>query len=411
MWSTQNDRDGSGYSSQSETPTSSFPSAFFPGPLSPSSGKRKPKVPERKSSLSSLSLQSLSASKKDLELPIIPPSHLDLSALHGVDNKASAFRTQIQALSQNKHKAAVSAKPVAPPYAQVFHAHSMSITPTVLHSVQLKSIDKDHEGGQEDRTTSRLKCPTVNSNSTLSNSKSIDLKSPLFHNSHQQRSPTKGLCESMFTSNEELAFGEAAGQSEARMEQDGEAPLESVAAFSLQSKPSSDILERTDSPCRESAEAPVCYGDSSSHSQPSQQQSTERTDEEELCQPAPPLAVQHNSPKRSNSVDQVPATGSQSETLQESSVSNEGSTNVENESSGVSAQSASQDAKKEPTAETEESFSKGTLSFRYEHMNRHICGHVQLRLYTVHSHDTGTLPLFCLSQYKGVFVFRPFDCS
>ncbi|XP_077463145.1 actin remodeling regulator NHS-like isoform X2 [Stigmatopora argus] len=41
----------SGYSSQSETPTSAFPAVFFPGPMSPGGAKRKPKVPERKSSL------------------------------------------------------------------------------------------------------------------------------------------------------------------------------------------------------------------------------------------------------------------------------------------------------------------------------------------------------------------------
>ncbi|KAE8294475.1 Nance-Horan syndrome protein Congenital cataracts and dental anomalies protein [Larimichthys crocea] len=147
----------SGYSSQSETPTSTFPSAFFPGPLSPSSGKRKPKVPERKSSLSSLSLQSLScrdgaASKRDLELPIIPPSHLDLSALHS-GNKASAYRTQIQILHQNKQRAA---KPAAPPNSEVFNARPLAITPTVLHSVQLRSFSKDLQGCREDKTTSRL---------------------------------------------------------------------------------------------------------------------------------------------------------------------------------------------------------------------------------------------------------------
>uniref|UniRef100_A0A8D3BAN2 Nance-Horan syndrome a (congenital cataracts and dental anomalies) n=1 Tax=Scophthalmus maximus TaxID=52904 RepID=A0A8D3BAN2_SCOMX len=170
----------SGYSSQSETPTSSFPSAFFPGPLSPSSGKRKPKVPERKSSLSSLSCRDGATSKTDLELPIIPPTHLDLSALHGV-NKASAYRTQIQILHQNKHKAAAPAKAAAPTISEVFNARPMSITPTVLHSVQLRSFSKDAEGSHEDKTASRLKCPTVDLKSTLSCSKSLELKSPLLH--------------------------------------------------------------------------------------------------------------------------------------------------------------------------------------------------------------------------------------
>ncbi|XP_051232712.1 actin remodeling regulator NHS isoform X3 [Dicentrarchus labrax] len=353
----------SGYSSQSETPTSSFPSAFFPGPLSPSSGKRKPKVPERKSSLSSLSLQSLSCrdgatSKRDLELPIIPPSHLDLSALHGVGNKASAYRTQIQVLHQNKQKAAVAAKPVAPPNPEVFNAHPMSITPTVLHSVQLRSISKDREGNHEERTTSRLKCPTVNLTSTLSSCKSLELKSPPLYNSHPHHTSSKGSCESMFTSTEGFADGEAACRSEMRNRQDREAPLESMTAFRLQSEPSLDIPKRTTShegeTCRESIETPVYSGDCSSQSEPSQQLRTEPSEEEEPC----PLSVLQSSPKRSNSLDKVPATDGQSEALQGSSISNEGSTEVDYESSGVSAESASQDCKEESTAETEDYFSK-----------------------------------------------------
>uniref|UniRef100_A0A8D0AQX5 NHS actin remodeling regulator n=1 Tax=Sander lucioperca TaxID=283035 RepID=A0A8D0AQX5_SANLU len=302
----------SGYSSQSETPTSSFPSAFFPGPLSPSSGKRKPKVPERKSSLSSLSLQSLSCrdgatSKRDLELPIIPPSHLDLSALHSVANKAPAYRTQIQ-------KAPVSAKPVAPP-----NAHPMSITPTVLHSVQLRSISKEHEGSHEDKTTSRLKCPTVNLTGTLSCSKSVELKSPL-------------------------------------------------TAFRLQAESSLDVPERTTShegeTCGESVETPVCSGDSSSRSELLHQQRAEPSEEEEPCQikPGPPLPVQPSSPERSNLLsngpDKVPATDGQSRTLQGGSNSDEGSKEVENELSGASAENGSQDNRQESTAENNDCFSK-----------------------------------------------------
>lgn len=355
----------SGYSSQSETPTSSFPSAFFPGPLSPSSGKRKPKVPERKSSLSSLSLQSLSCrdgatSKRDLELPIIPPSHLDLSALHGVSNKASAYRTQIQIL-QNKQKAAVSSKPVAPPNSEVFNAHSMSITPMVLHSVQLRSISKDHKGSHEDKATSRLQCPTVNLTSTLPNCTSFELKSPLLYNSHHTSS--KGSCESMYTSNEELADGEAGSQSETRNNQDREAHLESKTAIGLQSEPLSDVAERTTThdgeTCRESVEELDFYGDCSSQSEPVEQQRAEPSEEEERCERKP---VQHSSPKRSGCLDEVPAADGQSEKLQGSSIGNEGSTEVECESSGDSTQSASQDGKEEEcTAETEDYYSKGRL--------------------------------------------------
>uniref|UniRef100_A0A8C3A0J7 NHS actin remodeling regulator n=1 Tax=Cyclopterus lumpus TaxID=8103 RepID=A0A8C3A0J7_CYCLU len=167
----------SGYSSQSETPTSSFPSAFFPGPLSPSSGKRKPKVPERKSSLSSLSLQPLSSSRRDLELPIIPPSHLDFSALPGVCvPKSSASRTQIQFLHQNKLKPPVSPKP----------AHPMFITPTALQSVQLRSIGKGHEERREDKNP-----PAVTENlpgTLLLCGNSAEFRSP----SHLHRPPSDG---------------------------------------------------------------------------------------------------------------------------------------------------------------------------------------------------------------------------
>ncbi|XP_034736654.1 Nance-Horan syndrome protein isoform X2 [Etheostoma cragini] len=345
----------SGYSSQSETPTSSFPSAFFPGPLSPSSGKRKPKVPERKSSLSSLSLQSLSCrdgatSKRDLELPTIPPSHLDLSALHSVANKTPAYRIQNQILQHSKQKAPVSAKPVAPP-----NVHPMSITPSVLHSVQLRPISKEPEGSQEDKTTSKLKCPTLNLTDTLSCSKSVELKSPLLYNSLQHHPPTKGLCESVFTSSEKLANGEAACQSETSVKQDREA------------ESSSDVPERTTSPegetSGESVETPFCSEDSCLLSQPLHQQRAEPSEEEEPYQikPGPPLPVQHSSPKRSNllsnGLDKVPSTDVESRTSQGSSNSDEGSKEVENELSGASGENGSQDDRLESTAETNGCFS------------------------------------------------------
>ncbi|KTF80849.1 hypothetical protein cypCar_00020836 [Cyprinus carpio] len=106
----------SGYSSQSETPTSSFPSAFFPGPLSPTSGKRKPKVPERKSSLCSLQQPQLSvqnpriSSRRETDFHAIPPSHLDLSVLH---SKHFSHRNQLHILHQNKQKAAIAALQLA----------------------------------------------------------------------------------------------------------------------------------------------------------------------------------------------------------------------------------------------------------------------------------------------------------
>lgn len=163
----------SGYSSQSETPTSSFPSAFFPAPLSPTSGKRKPKVPERKSSLSSLQQQqqlalrdSGSSCKRDTDSQA-PPSHLDLSALH---TKPFAHRNQIHLLHQNKQKAAAAAAALAEARAAASAEASSSthtaITSTVLRSVLLRSIDKPAEGNHGSEHSSanqstRPKCPTV----------------------------------------------------------------------------------------------------------------------------------------------------------------------------------------------------------------------------------------------------------
>ncbi|CAL8252179.1 unnamed protein product [Merluccius merluccius] len=148
----------SGYSSQSETPTSFFPSAFFPSPLSPPSGKRKPKVPERKSSLSSFQFRASrdggSTSKSTLELPIIPPSNLDLSGLqHKPGSSVLALRNQMQLLKQNKKqkpsgsgRSEVSCKSEVPPM------RLMSITPTVLHSIQLRSFSKEPEKPRCEKT-------------------------------------------------------------------------------------------------------------------------------------------------------------------------------------------------------------------------------------------------------------------
>ncbi|XP_058148132.1 actin remodeling regulator NHS isoform X2 [Dasypus novemcinctus] len=129
----------SGYSSQSETPTSSFPTAFFSGPLSPGGSKRKPKVPERKSSLQQPSLKDGALSlSKDLELPIIPPTHLDLSALHNVLNKPLHHRHPLHVFSHGKQNIVGETLRSNPP-------PSLAITPTVLKSVNLRSVSKSEE--------------------------------------------------------------------------------------------------------------------------------------------------------------------------------------------------------------------------------------------------------------------------
>ncbi|XP_022418416.1 Nance-Horan syndrome protein isoform X2 [Delphinapterus leucas] len=134
----------SGYSSQSETPTSSFPTAFFSGPLSPGGSKRKPKVPERKSSLQQPSLKDgVLSLGKDLELPIIPPTHLDLSALHNVLNKPFHHRQPLHVFSHNKQNAVGETLRSNPP-------PSLAITPTVLKSVNLRSISRSEEVKQKE---------------------------------------------------------------------------------------------------------------------------------------------------------------------------------------------------------------------------------------------------------------------
>ncbi|XP_027754366.1 Nance-Horan syndrome protein isoform X2 [Empidonax traillii] len=141
----------SGYSSQSETPTSSFPTAFFSGPLSPGGSKRKPKVPERKSSLQQpLSKDSAASVSKDLELPIIPPTHLDLSALHNVLSKPFAHRHQLHTFSHSKQSTVGEALQPSPPSA-------LAITPSVLKSVHLRAVNKP-EGVKHKGSTSDLLC-------------------------------------------------------------------------------------------------------------------------------------------------------------------------------------------------------------------------------------------------------------
>ncbi|CAK6970801.1 actin remodeling regulator NHS [Scomber scombrus] len=189
----------SGYSSQSETPTSTLPSssaAFFPGPLSPSTGKRKPKVPERKSSLSSLQhfprdgASISSGYKKDPDFPP-PPSQLDLNVLHGgyVRHTLSNRTHHMHTLHHSKHRVAnvlttgtkllaseaSSINPVLSSNSAplIPSSNLLAITPSALRSVQLHSISlstdsvttTDQESTNGAETATRPKCPP--SGSTL----------------------------------------------------------------------------------------------------------------------------------------------------------------------------------------------------------------------------------------------------
>ncbi|KAK2491070.1 hypothetical protein MC885_011753 [Smutsia gigantea] len=134
----------SGYSSQSETPPSSFPMAFFTGPLSPGGSKRKPKVLERKSSLQQPSLKDVALPQsKDLELPIIPPTHFDLSVLHNVLNKPFHHHHPLHGFSYNKQNTVGQTLRSNP-------APSLAITLTVMKSVNLRSISRSEEVKQKE---------------------------------------------------------------------------------------------------------------------------------------------------------------------------------------------------------------------------------------------------------------------
>lgn len=183
----------SGYSSQSETPTSTLPSssaAFFPGPLSPSTGKRKPKVPERKSSLSSLQhfprdgASISSGYKRDPDFPP-PPSQLDLNVLHGgyVRHTLSHRTQHMHTLHHSKHRAVnvlvtgtkvlpTEVSNTIPPPSSISaplipSSHLLTITPSALRSVQLHSISQstdnttttDPESASGTGTITRPKCP------------------------------------------------------------------------------------------------------------------------------------------------------------------------------------------------------------------------------------------------------------
>ncbi|XP_029978863.1 Nance-Horan syndrome protein-like isoform X2 [Sphaeramia orbicularis] len=189
----------SGYSSQSETPTSTLPSssaAFFPGPLSPSTGKRKPKVPERKSSLSSLQhfprdgASISSGYKRDPDFPP-PPSQLDLSILHGGHARHTlSHRTHhMHTLHYSKHRVAnvlnTGSKLLAPEVSSINPPPSsvsapsipssnlLVATPSTIRAVQLHSISQSTDSAtateQETaviaETATRPKCPP--SGSTL----------------------------------------------------------------------------------------------------------------------------------------------------------------------------------------------------------------------------------------------------
>ncbi|KAL2089513.1 hypothetical protein ACEWY4_014201 [Coilia grayii] len=366
----------SGYSSQSETPTSTFPSAFFPSPLSPSSSKRKPKVPERKSSLSSLQQHS---SKKELELPVIPPTHLDLSALHNI-NKPSSPRSQLHILHQSKQKAVVAAAATkARASADTFATTaSIAITPKVLRSVQLRSVGKPSEANSDRLsadTATRPKCPTVTISTTPANTNTKPLESRKPPPYRPQEPHTQEHCESLFTPGNRSMAKDVASNIGVRFKLDR--PLWSMTAFRVQpdcgrvegdpadsGTEGQGISEGTTGP-EESKQglgiSKCLFPGNSTDVELSEALKHEPVEESStLClTESGSLPTQHGTAKRSESLDQVPDIITQSETLQAYTISDAGSKEEDYETSGFPTRSASQDSKEDgSTPDTEDYFSK-----------------------------------------------------
>ncbi|XP_058265396.1 actin remodeling regulator NHS isoform X2 [Hemibagrus wyckioides] len=340
----------SGYSSQSETPTSS--SAFFPNPnpLSPIGGKRKPKVPERKSSLTSVQKRTF---KKDLELPIIPPTHLDLSAFHN-GKKPLSPRNHIHILNNRKYKVSVATTENVEPG----NTSPLEITPMMLHSVQLRSVGKpggeNHDPPCTDAST-RPKRPTI--------SKLNESRKPPPYRALTSESLSQDNCESVFTPTDEPEFVSLPRISFTKNRFDRIAPtrLWSINAFSAPSEQVnrdnmiSDISKGQNEP----AELEGPYPQSSMETEEDQELMLEVT-EENLKTESPP-GHDGRLPTRSEKFDQVPdiilhSTQGSSEI---DPISDNSNHREESVSSGGPTRSASQETMGEvSTPDTEDYFSK-----------------------------------------------------
>lgn len=341
----------SGYSSQSETPTSS--SAFFPNPnpLSPIGGKRKPKVPERKSSLTSLQKRT---SKKDLELPMIPPTHLDLSALHN-GKKPLSHRNHIHVLNNSKHKMATAMTENVEPGC----TSPLEITPMMLHSVQLRSVsksgDEKHEPPCTDAST-RPKRPTI--------SKLNESRKPPPYRSLTSESLCHDNCESMFAPTDGPEFGSLPRISftKNRFDRIALSPLWSMTAFGKNSEQVSrdDMIAEVSEGPKVSAEPEGPPPLSSMETEKDQEVRLESVAENPKAESPPGHDATRST--RSEKFDQVPdlILHSSRESSRLDPVSDASNHQEESASSGGPTRSASQDTMGEvSTPDTEDYFSKG----------------------------------------------------
>ncbi|MCI4387861.1 hypothetical protein PGIGA_G00078820 [Pangasianodon gigas] len=340
----------SGYSSQSETPTSS--TAFFPNPnpLSPIGGKRKPKVPERKSSLTSLQQRT---SKMDLELPIIPPTHLNLSALHN-GKKPLSHRNHIHVLNNSKHKVAVATTESVEPGS----TSPLEITPMMLHSVQLRSVSKPGEENHDPPCTdasTRPKRPTI---SILNETRKPPPYRPLTNESLSQDN-----CESIFTPTDGPEFGSLPRISftKNRFDRIAPAPLWSMTAFSTTSgQVSRDDMTTDISESQKVPDEPEgLFPQSSMETEKDQEVRLESTEENPKTESPP--GHDGTLSTRSEKFDQVPdlILDSSLESSEIDPVSDASNHGEESVSSGGPTSSASQETMGEvSTPDTEDYFSK-----------------------------------------------------
>ncbi|XP_013929096.1 PREDICTED: NHS-like protein 2 [Thamnophis sirtalis] len=124
----------SGYSSQSETPTPTVPTAVVLGHAPHQSGRMRPLVPERKSSLPPVSpIERSPKSRLSFDLPFAPPTHLDLSGLK-ITHKSKAKVSRHHSDSTFGAKLGPKLSPVQPVMPMV--------TQLDLRSVRLRSVSR-----------------------------------------------------------------------------------------------------------------------------------------------------------------------------------------------------------------------------------------------------------------------------
>nr|XP_005992962.1 PREDICTED: NHS-like protein 2 [Latimeria chalumnae] len=144
----------SGYSSQSEAATPTIPTSMILGPAA-QQNKKRPQIPERKSSLPPVSPKEKSpSSRKYFELPATPPTHLDLSGLKiSQKGKTKASRRHSDSSAGSKHIKKLSPSQPAMPM----------ITQSDLNSIRLRSVSKSEPEDDADG----LDCPEEQNEETI----------------------------------------------------------------------------------------------------------------------------------------------------------------------------------------------------------------------------------------------------